>query len=216
MQAREGHSLEAQRARIEAWAKASGYELASVHVDAGLSGARTDNRPGLRAALKKVCELRGALVVYSLSRLARSVRETLRIADRLHRAGADLVSLSQQIDSTTPGGKLIFHIFLALDEFERDLTSERTREVKQHRKSIGKLVSIVPYGWELAGDGETLRADPEEQRAIRLAVDRHAGGASLRAIAGELERAGLRPKRGGKWHAKTIRDLIADTRRLAQ
>ena len=74
-----------------------------IRVDAGISGKRADNRPGLIAALDSACQARGVLVVYSLSRLARSVRDTLDIAERLERAGADLVSLSEQIDTTSAG-----------------------------------------------------------------------------------------------------------------
>ena len=74
-QAAQGVSLDAQRARIEAWATADGCRMGDVHVDAGLSGGRADNRPALQAALTQVCRERGALVVYSLSRLASPVHE---------------------------------------------------------------------------------------------------------------------------------------------
>src|SRR4030042_578154 len=69
----EGVSLEAQQARIVAWAQANGYQLLGVHVDAGLSGGKAANRPALQAALEEVCRERGALVVYSLSPLPRAV-----------------------------------------------------------------------------------------------------------------------------------------------
>src|SRR4051794_2919472 len=100
-QATEGVSLDAQRARIESWCALHGATLRDVHVDAGLSGKRADNRPALRAALDSVCAAKGVLVVYSLSRLARSTKDTLTIAERLERAGADLVSLSEKIDTTS-------------------------------------------------------------------------------------------------------------------
>jgi DNA invertase Pin-like site-specific DNA recombinase len=75
--------------------KANGYDLFALQVDAGLSGKRADNRPSLQTALREACLEPGvALIVYSLSRLARSVKGTLEIAGRLERAGADLVSLS--------------------------------------------------------------------------------------------------------------------------
>ena len=62
-QATDGVSLDAQRARIAAWAEANGYRLADSFTDAGLSGKRADNRPGLQAALANVCRSGGALVV---------------------------------------------------------------------------------------------------------------------------------------------------------
>ena len=95
-QAADGVSLDAQRSRIEAWCRANDFELLALHVDAGLSGKRADNRPGLQTALADACRERGtALVVCSLSRLARSVKDTLEIAGRLDREGANLVSLGE-------------------------------------------------------------------------------------------------------------------------
>ncbi len=108
-QANNGVSLEGQRERITAWCEMYGYVLDAVHVDAGISGKRADNRDGLQKALKAVCKRRGqAIVVYSLSRLARSTQDCLAIAEKLRKAGADLVSLSEKIDTTTAAGKMVF------------------------------------------------------------------------------------------------------------
>ena len=99
-QASEGISLEAQKGKIVAWCQLSSYELTGLYVDAGLSGKRADNRPELQKALDAVTECGGILLVYSLSRLARSTKDTLAISDRLEKSGADLVSLSEK---TGPG-----------------------------------------------------------------------------------------------------------------
>ena len=102
-QAGEGVSLEAQKAKIEMWCKANDCELIEVFVDAGISGKSMDKRPGLQRAL--VSSGKGmALVVYSLSRLARSTKDTLAISERLDKQGADLVSLSERIDTTGAAG----------------------------------------------------------------------------------------------------------------
>ena len=69
-QSRDEVSLEAQQAKIAAWCTAYGYELAGMHVDAGLSDSRALDGPALQAALAQACKQGAALVVYSLSRLA--------------------------------------------------------------------------------------------------------------------------------------------------
>ncbi|MCK7579561.1 MAG: recombinase family protein [Chromatiales bacterium] len=121
---RRRHLLAAQRAKIAAWTDLNGYALSDIFEDAGLSGTKAD-RPGLAAALEAVG--RGdALVVYSLSRLARSTKHTLEISDRLDKVGADLVSLSERIDTTSAAGRMVFRMLAVLAEFERDQTSERT------------------------------------------------------------------------------------------
>jgi len=125
-QANEGVSLDAQGARIRAWCEANGYALTRILSDAGVSGKRADKRARLQAALSDACKLRGALVVYSLSRLARSTKDAIGIAERLDKAGADLVSLTERIDTTTAAGKMVFRMRAVLAEFERDLVSERT------------------------------------------------------------------------------------------
>ena len=110
-------------------------ELVAVHVDAGLSGAKAHNRPALQAALTDACKHKAALVVYSLSRLARSTKDAIAISERLHKAGADLVSLSEKIDTTSAAGKMVFRMLAVLAEFERDIISERTarRDAAQAR-----------------------------------------------------------------------------------
>ena len=103
-QATEGVSLEAQKAKIVAWCVANDIPMGNVFVDAGISGSRADNRPSLSAALDCVCSDSGVLVVYSLSRLARSTKDTILISERLEKAGADLVSISEKLDTTSAAG----------------------------------------------------------------------------------------------------------------
>jgi site-specific DNA recombinase len=209
-QARDGVSLDAQQARITAWATANGAELVAVHIDAGLSGAKAHNRPALQAALTAACKHKGALVVYSLSRLARSTKDAIGISERLHRAGADLVSLSEKIDTTSAAGKMVFRMLAVLAEFERDIIAERTATAMQHKRSRGEYTGgTVPYGWRLGSDGVRLVAHAAEQRIIRAAHTARAAGLSLRTIGAQLDAEGLLPRSGKRWHAKKIRDLLA-------
>jgi site-specific DNA recombinase len=202
-QASEGVSLEAQQARIAAWAKANGYELLAVHVDAGLSGGKAHNRPALQAALDDVCREHGALVVYSLSRLARSVKDTLSMADRLEAAGADLVSLSESIDTTSAAGKMVFRMLAVLSEFERDLVVERVTMVLAHKRSQGERVGEVPFGYRVGADGTHLAADEAEQRTLARLRELRGQGLSVRRIAEILNREGV-PARNGRWHHNSV------------
>jgi len=89
------------------------------------SGARTD-RPGLAAALSYV-RSGDVLVVWKLDRLGRSLPHLIETVTGLEARGIGFRSLTEAIDTTTSGGRLIFHIFGALGQFERDLIRERTR-----------------------------------------------------------------------------------------
>lgn len=205
-QVQDGVSLDAQRAKIEAWASLNDYDLSAIHTDAGISGKSADNRPGLQAALAD-CRKGSALVVYSLSRLARSTRDTIEISEQLNKVGADLVSLSEKIDTTSAAGKMVFRMMAVLAEFERDQIAERTSSAMQHKKSKGELVGAVPYGFALASDGVNLIKDETEQAAIALIKELNAKGLSLRNIAARLEAKGYLP-RGKMWYAKTISNIL--------
>jgi len=207
-QSEEGVSLEAQEARIRAWCTAQGHELAATEVDAGLSGGRADNRPALQAALEAVCAAKGVLVVYSLSRLARSTRDALDIAERLHDAGANLVSLSESIDTTTAMGRFFFTVLAALAALERDLISERTSMAMRHIAANGGYTGgEAPYGWK-RGTENVNRRDPDEQRVISMIRRLHDGGQNAPSIARTLNGAFV-PCRGSAWHAKTVSRILA-------
>jgi len=203
-QAEEGISLDAQHAKIAAWCDVNGYELAGIFEDAGISGTKSD-RPGLTAALAAVGK-NDALVVYSLSRLARSTKHTIELSERLEKAGGDLVSLSEKIDTTSAAGKMVFRLLAVMAEFERDQISERTTAALQHKKTQGGRVGQIPYGKALADDGESLVDDPEEQEIIRIVKMLRAGGMSYPKIAAELTERNLKP-RGKAWHPQTVKNI---------
>lgn len=207
-QAVDGVSLDAQRAKLSAWALANDMELAGVWVDAGISGKRADNRPELQAALDACCTEGGVLVVYSLSRLARSTADTLAIATRLDAAGADLVSLSEKLDTSSAAGKMLFRLMAVLAEFERDLISERTTAALAHKKSRGERVGEVPFGFRVAADGVALESDENESRIIELIQTLRSSGLSYAAIAAELDAQGVAPKKAKKWNAMTVRNVV--------
>ena len=89
------------------------------------SGARTD-RAGLRSALQYVRD-GDVLIVWKLDRLGRSLPHLIETMTSLATRGVGFRSITEAIDTTTPGGRLVFHLFGALGEFERDLIQERTR-----------------------------------------------------------------------------------------
>ena len=89
------------------------------------SGARTD-RPGLQKALDYARE-GDVLIVWKLDRLGRSLPHLIETVSVLEKRAVGFRSLTEAIDTTTPGGRLVFHLFGALGQFERDLIRERTR-----------------------------------------------------------------------------------------
>ncbi len=99
--------------------------------------SRKEDRPELRAALE-YCREGDRLVVWKLDRLGRSLRELIDLVNALGERGVEFVSLRESIDTTTPGGRLVFHVFAALAEFERDLIRERTMAGLEAARARGR------------------------------------------------------------------------------
>lgn len=124
------------------------------------SGAQRE-RPGLKNALEFLRE-GDTLVVWKLDRLARSLRQLLETVELLEGRGIGLRSLTESIDTTTPGGRLIFHIFGALAEFERSVIRERTSAGLASARARGRVGGRPPA--MTAGDiavAKTLLANSE-------------------------------------------------------
>lgn len=210
-QAMEGVSMDAQHAKIAAWCLANDADLVDVLTDAGMSGGRADNRPGLQDVLSAVCKARGGvLVVYSLSRMARSTKDTISIAERLDKAGANLVSLSEKIDTTSAAGKMLFRLLAVLNEFERDLASERTKLAAAYKRSKGEAWAHAPYG-QAKDDAGQLVVDDDEQRVIAEVLGLREQGTSIRAIVEIMNTRGTTTRKGGRFHFATIQRILKRT-----
>lgn len=201
----DGVSLEMQRAKLRAWASLNDAELVAEYADEGLSGKRAD-RPGLVAALARAKRERAALVVYSLSRLSRSTLDTLQLAGDLERAGCDLVSLSEKLDTSTPAGRVVFRVLAALSEFEREQLAERTRAAILHLKAKGQRYGSIPHGYR--DEGGQLVKDARESAIVELVQSLRARGLSLQKISDELAQRGAFNRAGRPFNHNSIRSML--------
>lgn len=201
------YRLAAQEEKIRAWADLNGYEEVKIYSDPGISGAKMETRQGLQDALAGIRK-GDALVAYSLSRLSRSTKDMLEIADLLAKRGADLVSITERIDTSSAAGKMVTKMLMVLAEFERDQVSERTRCALQHMKKNRQRVGAIPFGYSLCSDGKTLQEHPGEQPVIAKARDLRQEGFSFRAIAKDLADAGYFARNGKVFEAMQVRAML--------
>lgn len=209
-QAAEGVSLAAQRGKIEAWCRFNEATLVDVYADEGISGGRADNRPGLQAALDAACRGRrkgNVLVVYSLSRMARSTKDAIAISERLRKAGVDLVSLSEKLDTTSASGKMIYRMLAVFAEFERDLASERTRLAAAHKRDRGEAWAHAPFGKSKDEHG-MLIDDPAERAVVAEVLALRAAGTSIRGIVATMNGREVALRDGGKFHIATVQRIL--------
>jgi site-specific DNA recombinase len=212
-QVKEGISLDAQKEKIHAWCDYHGYDLMGVFTDEGISGASMKNRKELERALK-VIKKDMAFVTYSLSRLTRSTRDLFDIAEFINKKDADLVSLSEKIDTTSAAGKMVFRMLGVINEFERDQTSERTRLVKQHKKAKGEYNGgFIPYGYKLSDDKKLLIPVSKEQKVIEAAKQLREEGKVLWEIVFSLEKQGYFTRNGKVFTPWQISRMLGEARK---
>jgi DNA invertase Pin-like site-specific DNA recombinase len=141
--------------------------------------------------------------------LARSTKDAIGISERSGKSGADLVSLSERIDTTTAAGKMVFRMLAVLAEFERDQVAERTKGALTHLRNQDKRISgKIPYGYDLALDGETLVSNAKEQIGLQLIQRLRDKGLGRRRIAAQLMRSGIPTKSGSSWSPQAVASIL--------
>ena len=158
-----------------------------IYTDEGISGV-SGNRPGLGEALAAV-QQGDMLVVWRLDRLGRSLFHLVELINDFSKKGVEFQSLTEHIDTSSAGGRLVFHMMAALAEFERALISERTRAgmqaVQQKGQHVGRPPALTPAERDAVVEavivnGETLSTVANRYqvhaRTIRRAIESHLSG----------------------------------------
>src|SRR5204863_9124683 len=124
-----GQTVENQRRELEQVAERRGWTVAATYEDAGISGAKgRDKRPGLDQMLKDASRRKFDVVMsWAIDRLGRSLQDLLGTIQDLEAVGVDLYLDQQNIDTTTPSGRLLFQVTGAFAEFERTMIRQRVR-----------------------------------------------------------------------------------------
>ena len=161
---------EMQEQELVEYVQCHDWTLYRIYRDDGVTGARED-RPGLNALRSDVKRGRVNLVaVWSLDRMARSVRQLVELAEEFNSHGVDFVSLKQSIDTVSPAGRLTYHVLSAVAEFERELLRERVKSGLVQARRKGKRL----------GRPALRRFDADEIEEVRKLRRR---GASVRSLA---------------------------------
>lgn len=216
-QARNGQSLDVQRAQIEAWARQRGKQIDRVIVEPGVNaGIPFNERP---EGNKLWAELRrgDALVGLALDRLFRDALDTELTARRLSERQVSLhvLEILNGEDLCDGIGEFFRQIMAAVAQLERRKIGERIRGTKRRQKEAGEyLGGPPPFGWTYAkseaGGRPKLVQVPEQQKALRRIRQLHAEGLSSHKIAADLKARGL----PAVSHV-TIRKIVTDRHRAS-
>ena len=175
---------EVQLDPLRSYAAARGFEVAGEYVDHGISGAKV-RRPALDRMLADARRRRfDVLACVKLDRLARSVHHLTAMGQELSALGVALIVLDQRIDTTTPTGKLLFHVLGSIAEFERDLIRERTcagiEAARRRGARIGRPRALR--------GSDTYRLESLAAKGLSMRAIGRALGCSPTTAAGELAR----------------------------
>lgn len=208
-QAEAGVSLEAQAEKIRAMAVVHGTSLLDVIIDAGES-AKSLQRPGM-ARLMAMVEARQVQIVIcaKLDRLTRSVKDLGELLERFQKRGVALVSVAESLDTASAAGRLVLNIMACVSQWEREAIGERTKAALGYKKSQLRAYSPTPFGFDR--NGERLVENISETSTLQLIRERRNDGWSLHQIADALNTDGAPTKNGGKWYARTVKNLIDNT-----
>lgn len=205
-QADQGVSLEAQKAKIDAYAML--YELEMVDYVIETGSAKDTSRQGLQEALGALTSGRAdALVVVKLDRLTRSVGDLGRLVEDYFQSHA-LLSVSEQIDTRSAAGRLVLNVLASVSQWEREVIGERTSAAMQHMKTAGQYTGgKPPYGFQLV-DGELVEHEAE-QAVLALVKEYRAKGMPLRQIAQALADNGFKSRAGKPLHFQAVARMAA-------
>ena len=194
-QADSGAGLGAQRTAIEAACMSRGWALEAIYEDAGVSGASVGRRPGMAEALARLRRREADVIVAAkLDRFSRSVTDFARLIEQARQDGWALAALDVDIDMTTPSGELMAMVIAAMAQYERRLIGQRTRDALAERRAAGVRL----------GRPRTLPEDVVERITARRAA-----GASMSAIARELNHDGIPTAHGGQmWRQSSVSAVL--------
>ncbi|HUJ31235.1 MAG TPA: recombinase family protein [Candidatus Acidoferrum sp.] len=159
-----GQDVSMQATELEQFAQARGWRLVDSYLDIGISGAK-DKRPELDRLMTDAHRRKfDVVIVWKFDRFARSVSHLLRALETFNALSIAFVSLSEQMDTTTPAGKMVFTVLGAVAELERSLIAERVRAGLRNARAKGRklgrprtVVDAAEVG-RLRGEGASWRA----------------------------------------------------------
>lgn len=215
-QAEEGFGLDVQDQKVREWSKAGGHHLVAVYRDEGLSGSKgLGERPGLADAVSAILDGKAdGIVVPRLDRLARDLIVQEQALAEVWRLGGEVWSCSSaegaylSDDPDDPSRKLIRQVLGAVAEYERSMIALRLRMGRRRKSERGGYAyGSPPFGKR--AEGKELMDDPTERATVALICTLRQEGRSYRQIIRTLTADGHRPKRGGRWHPRTVSNVVA-------
>ena len=206
-QATDGFSIKAQRNALRDYALKNNLTIIDEYIDEGKSGKSIEGRPEMTrllrdAALKKF----DTIVIYKLDRLARKTIDSLDIAEILGNHGIELISLSENIDTSTIHGRAFYTMASMFAQMEREQIAERVKMGMTQRAKEGKWNGGQCLGY--VSRDKQLYINPNEAKIVQEIFQLADLGYGYKKIAGIINRKGYKTKRGSEFSIGTLKGIL--------
>ena len=204
--------LATQNQQLLDYSKAFGFTIDKNINDFGISGSEFD-RKGLNEIKDGIVNKSfSQLIIYSISRLGRSMIETISLLNELTDNGINVISLKENLDLSTPSGKMISQIFSVLSEYELETLRTRIRDTLQTKKRNGNKYTKSLLGFDV--ENGKMVVNEKEQKIIRKMFKMYESGSGYTEIANHLNKQGHTIKNGNQFSRSYVRNILQNKQKI--
>jgi site-specific DNA recombinase len=206
-QREKNNSIPLQKKKIEEYCKLNDYELLEIYEDDGVSGMSINKRLGYKNMIEYLKDNNvDGIVVWSLSRLGRRMKDVVELMDYLNNNEIHFFSIKENLTNSDKVGSLIMNILSSVNEFEVEMIRERIKDVKRNKKENGEVYGRLMYGYN--NQNGKLIVNEEERKTIKRIKNLRSRKWSWRRISNKLNEEGILSKEGNRWYDGSLYNMM--------